>query len=371
MGDIGASRTTTLRCVSAAPVSTWTAQGARGRRRSVKRFVLAASLTSLLVLASSGAALADSASISVTNTAGQSDPAAGLPRIFTVSGNVAVPTKLFVKYRGPGGAPCAPNAESDTGSYLDGQYLWNSTFYRAAVEGTFAIHEVITWSSPGPVVFCIWLAGEEKEIANPITQTITFRSPGGTITATVNPTTPTPGQRATVIVTGSSEAPAKVYAKIRSAGGASCAPAFEADSGEDLIDGESVNGSFSVQSQTAALKAGQYLLCLWLATGPAETPAIAGPQPETFSVGTPPPPPPPPPAPSCIVPHVGAAVSLRTIERRLTAAHCGLGRIRYAFSAHRRRGAVISLSSKAGTLLSSRYPVGVLVSLGRHRYRRR
>jgi hypothetical protein len=371
MADSRASRIAAHECVESPIASISAARGATDGRRVPARLAIAVALVVLVALSCSGPALADSASISVTNTAGQSDPAAGLPRVFTVSGNVAVPKKLYVKYRGPGGAPCAPNAESDTGAYLDGEYSWNSTFYGAGIEGAFSIHEVITWHSPGPTVFCIWLAENEKEITTPITQTITFRSPGGTITATVNPAEPVPGQEATVTVTGASEAPEKVYAKIRAAGGASCAPTFEADSGAPLIEGEGVNGSFSTQAKTAVLKAGQYLVCLWLASGPNETPAIAGPQPETFSVGSPPPPPPPPPAPSCVVPHAVSGVSLKTIERRLVAAHCGVGRVRYAFSAHRRRGTVISLSVRSGTLLAARFPVGVLVSLGRRRHRPR
>jgi hypothetical protein len=347
-------------------------------RRSCRRpsrlshMLLAVLLGSVAVcLACAGSAFADSASLSVTNTAGQSDPAAGLPRVFTLSGNVAAPTDVFVKYRGPGGAPCAPNAESDTGAYLDGELSWDSTFYGASVEGDYAIHEVIAWHAPGPVVFCIWIASSEKEITQPITQTIDFRSPGGTITASIDPVVPQPNQQATVTVTGASEAPESVYAKLRPAGGAPCAPTYEADSGQGLIEGTQVNGSYSTQAQTPSLKAGQYLICLWLAGSPNETPAIAGPQPETFTVGTPAPPPPPPAPPPCLVPRVGSALSLAAVKRRLVANRCSVGRVRYAFSAHHRRGTVIGLSPRAGTVLPEYAAVQVLLSSGRRRHRRR
>jgi hypothetical protein len=313
----------------------------------------------------SGTALADSASISVTNTAGESDPAAGLARVFTLSGTASAPEQAFVKYRGSGGAPCAPNAEEDTGRTLSG-------FYRVDVEGTYKISNVMTWEPPATVMFCIWLAKGEREIVSPITQTITFRSPRGTISATVNPLTPTPGQQATVTVTGSSEAPERVYAKIRSAGGAPCAPTYEADSGGNLINGQSVNGSFSTQATTTQSKAGQYLICLWLAGSGNETPVIAGPQPETFTVASPtPPPPPPPPPPPCVVPSFNSRMHLSTVERRISAAHCRVGKISYSSSERYRHGAVIKLSHRSGTKLSSNAAVGVLVSSGRPRHHKR
>jgi hypothetical protein len=300
----------------------------RARPRSSwfgRRYALVSSLALLAVLVCSGTALADSASISVTNTAGESDPAAGLSRVYTLGGTVEAPEHAYVKFRGPGGAPCAPNAAGDTGRVLEAEGY--RQFYGTAIEGEFKARFVATWEPPSPVMFCIWLAKSETEIAEPITETITFRSPKGTISATVNPLTPTPGQQATVTVTGASEAPERVYAKVRPAGGAPCAATYEADSGENLINGQSVNGSFSTQAETTQSKAGQYLICLWMAGSGNETPAIAGPQPETFTVATPPPPPPPPPpAPSaqCLRDRAGVAhgeLLIRLYENKLKAHH--------------------------------------------------
>jgi hypothetical protein len=341
-----------------------------GRSRLLRGSVLVSLLVLVAVLVWSGTALADSASISVTNTAGESDPAAGLARVFTLSGTASIPEYAFVKYRAPGGAPCAPNAAEDTGSPLAGTF--DSPFWEAQIEGTFSIRNVMTWEPPGTVMFCIWLAKGEREIVSPITQTISFRSPRGTISATVNPLTPAPGQTATVTVTGSSEAPERVYAKIRPAGGAPCAPTYEADTGENLIEGSAVNGAYSMQTTTTQTKAGQYLICLWMASSGKETPAIAGPQPETFTVASPPPPPPPPPPrPPCVVPSFNSKMHLSTVERRIRAAHCRVGKISYSSSERYRHGAVIKLSHRSGTRLSSNAAVGVLVSSGRPRHHKR
>ncbi len=343
--------------------------GSRAGSRFGSRLALAGVLALLVTLTCGAAgALADSATLTVTNTAGQSDPAAGLPRVFTVSGNVSVPERLYVKDRAPGGAACAPTAESDSGSILG---YWGGPFYGASIEGSFSQDGVFTWSESGPVMFCIWIAESESQIVTPIPDTITFRAPGGTIAAVINPTNPAPGQRATITVTGASEAPERVYAKIRGAGGAPCTPNYESDSGTALVEGNEVNGSYAIRAETEQLQAGQYLVCLWLAPSANSTSAIAGPQPETFTVGTPAPvSKPPTPHPRCVVPGVGAHGSLGAVEHRLLAAHCDIGAIRYAASAGHRRGTVVRLGSRPGTVLAEHTAVEIVVSSGRPHHRR-
>lgn len=257
----------------------------RNRPRASLRIWPIVVVALLCMLIGAAQAQADSASISVLNTAGQSDPVASVPRVFKVSGVASVPEEVFVKHRAPGGAPCAPNAREDSGSSF---WPYSNFAYEEHVNGSFQLERVFTWGSPGTETFCIWLAANENTIVSiPITQTITFRAPSGTITATVNPITPAPGQPATITVTGSSEAPEEVFAKIRSAGGAGCAPTYAADPGQSLIEGQKVNGAFSVQATTTQTSAGTYLVCLWLADSREATPAIAGPQPETFTVAYP------------------------------------------------------------------------------------
>jgi hypothetical protein len=298
--------------------------GVRGGSSRLPRGTAMSLFALVVLLICSGSALADSASINVTNTAGGSDPAAHLPRVFTVSGITEAPERIFIKYRNPGGAPCASSAETDTGRWFENYSIYDDV----STNGAFSYSNADTWSEPGTFVFCIWIAESESAIVTtPITQTITFRSPTGTITATVNPATPAPGQKATVTVTGSSEAPEKVFAKVQPVGGAGCAPTYEADSGSNLVEVQNVNGSFSEQAITTQSKAGQYLICLWLAESPNDTSPVAGPQPETFTVASPPPPPPPPPpAPSaeCLRDRGGVAheeLLIRRYESKLRAHH--------------------------------------------------
>jgi hypothetical protein len=235
-------------------------------------------------------AFADSATISVTTTAGASDPAARVARVFTLSGTSAVPSKVWVKHRPAGGAACAPSAYTDSGKELF-PYGANS-FYGTSINGAFSLSRAETWDAAGAEVFCIWLSSQGDTVTTPFTQAITFRAATGTITATVNPITPRVDEPAAITVTGASEAPAKVFAKVRPAGGAGCAPTYLADSGRELLYGNSVDGAFSLPATTTQSTAGSYLLCLWLATSTDDPAPIAGPQPQRFDVVGPAPPPP-------------------------------------------------------------------------------
>jgi hypothetical protein len=81
------------------------------------------------------------------------------------------------------------------------------------------------------------------------------------------------------------------YALVRHAGGAPCGETPDADAGRDsgfLINGESVDGSFSIPERIKQEKAGTYLVCLWLVDGNStiDAPTIAGAKKSfTYTVG--------------------------------------------------------------------------------------
>lgn len=231
-------------------------------------------------------ASADSATIAVTNTAGQTDPVAGVPVVFSTTGASSAPEQVFVKYRNVGGAPCAATAETDTGSYSDNDGTYGDDDLLPDgddVNGAFSIQGAGTWPQPGPVQFCIWIAKDSTTIVTPITQVITFRAPTGTVNTAINPTMPTPGQTASVTFTGSTESAESLYATVKP--GTGCAPTFGADSGDSLVYGASVNGSFSQTTTFSKDTAGQYTVCAWVAGSPSDTAPVAGPQGTTFAVG--------------------------------------------------------------------------------------
>ena len=316
---------------------------ALARRRSLM-FCVAS-----LWLALGGTALADSASISVTTTAGQSDPAAQVPRTFTLKGNVAAPKNYYVRYRATGGAPCAGSADADTGDAFGG-------WYGGSANGNFEDTQALTWDRPGSYQFCIWLADDRYEVVTPISQVITFRSPGGTISATLDPPVPRPGQVTRVAITGSSEAEKNVYARIRGAGSPGCAPTAGADNGSSLIYGDPVNGAFALPTTMTIERAGDYIMCLWLADSDEDAAPVAGPQPIPFSVVA-------PPRPACVVPFIRKGSTVRTAKRKLKKARCKMRTVKRRSRV--RRGRVIKTRVPAGTRLRNGAKVGVLVSRGR------
>jgi len=329
--------------------------GERSAGRTARRAVGAAVAAAMLVLALASTASADTATLSVLTTTGASDPVADVPRIFQVDGTTSLDKWVYVKYRPAGGAPCAPTASSDSGYYL---------FSGRHVNGTFKLQEVYTWSNPGDYLFCIWLSSDDSDtITTPIAQTISFRGPNGTISATVDPASPGPQQRTVVTIAGSTETPAAAFAKIRTAGGAGCAPTASSDSGSYLLAGTAVNGAFAFAVETRQA-AGTYLVCLWLAEDSDDASPIAGPQTVTFTVHAPPPPP-------CVVPRLGSDRRGATVKAQIRAAHCKPGARRRIYS-RRPKGHVIRLSPRAGTQLPYQSLVGLTISKGRrphHRHR--
>lgn len=310
-------------------------------------------LAAFACLVAAPAASADTASISFLDAAGHNDPVAGVGRAFVIRGNTPAPKELFVKYRAAGGAQCAPSYSADSGS--DGFYDFSGdTFNYSDVNGDFTLRKTGVWGDPGTFTFCIWLAGSDDVPSTPIRQDITFRSPTGTISGTVSPVSPSVGQTATVTISGASESPKEVFAKIRRAGGAPCAVSWDADSGNSLVDWEDVDGSFSIQATTSEDSPGQYMLCMWLADSESDTAPVAGPQVAYFTV----------PAP-CVVPRLHAGSTLADATGALAAAHCTLGEVRYAASTKRRRGTVVHLTPRGGHRLAPGSAVAVVLSTGK------
>jgi hypothetical protein len=243
-----------------------------------RRIAVANLAAVVALLGTAGAARADQAAISVTTAAGQSDAVAYIPRIVTVSGTASTGEFLYVKHRAAGGAPCAPSAFTDSGTWVD------PAFYGVAVNGPFSVQRILTWRAPGTWTFCFWLADNETELTTPMTQTITVRSATGSIGASMSPDPPRAGDVASIIVAGSSEAPREVFAKIRRADGGSCGPTFDTDPGGAMIGGWSVDGAFSIKANVNDPVAGDYLVCMWLAGSSSDATPVAGPQAQTFTV---------------------------------------------------------------------------------------
>lgn len=302
----------------------------------------------LLVSASAAAA----APVSVTTATGQSDPVAYIPRVFTVSGTGPPGSAIYMKQRPAGGAGCAPTAYADPGRLSTG-------FYGLPVDGAFSFQRVWTWDAPGDWMFCIWVATGEMTITPAISQTVTFRTPAGRIATSISPRTPQVGQRAEVTVAGATEAPRRLWLKIRPASGGECAPNYDADAGQSLIDGWDADGTFHAERYTWPSDPGEYIVCSWLAGSSYDPWPIAGPQAMTFNVKRRP-------------PVVASAAALNCPKRspitRFHAGHVKSVCARYRFSTPPAAGTKLTVSYVAPTgrtykTVTSKWPSGAASAL--------
>jgi hypothetical protein len=282
------------------------------------------------LLAGAAPALADSVAIGVTTGSGQPDPMAFSPRVFTISGTSSTSKRLYIKFRAADGTSCGTVPIGEPGRWLTG-FAGDSI-----VSGSFGFQKVMTWDASGPYLFCSWLAASDSSIVYPIAQTVVFRPPTGTIdVARITPAVPRPDQYFTLTLSGTTEAPARVYAKIRPAGGPPCAGRYADDPGATLRNGEDVGGPFSTFPETVEHNPGRYLVCMWLMGG-ADNPAIiAGPTAKVIDVIQPPP----------VVSRL-YAVDCRS-HRKLAKVRVGKVKavcVRYAFAVEPRNGAKVTIA---------------------------
>jgi hypothetical protein len=309
------------------------------------RLAVVTLIATAVLAVGAGSAMAD-ASIAITTADGRSDPVAFIPRIFTVSGTASGATRLFVKHRALGGASCAPSPYLDPGSSWTG-------FYNLPVSGAFSFPKAITWDAAGSWMFCFWMGSDERAIATPVAQTVIFRLPTGSMTASVAPALIRPNQRAQVTVTGASEAARYLYAKVRPAGTGPCAAAYDVDAGESVISGENVSGAFLGDGFTVQPSPGQYLVCAWLA-GSSYDPTPIAIQSTTFDVVAK-----PPVLSSATVLECSTKRKLRTFRARTVRSVC----MRYRFSTPPYAGQRVLVSyvtpkHKVYKTVSSKWPTG-------------
>ncbi len=320
-----------------------------------RRFLTLAALTMVAVAGLAAQAFADAATLTIANSQGQSDPAASLPRVFTVSGTTTqTDVHAYVKYRATGGAPCAPSADTDPGTALDGA---TGPFYNGSPtdNGAFSESDVITWPAPQTLMFCIWVAKTATTATTPFAQNVTFRAPNGTDGATFTPAAPMTRQPITVAIAGTSEAPKTVFATLHAAG-AACAPTFATDTGQNLVSGpgQPVNGTYTIDESVTETAPGPYEVCLWLAASATDTAPVVGPQAVTFTVVNPP----------CIVPPLTSNTSLAAIDGAITDGNCTVGKRTFVASPKVPAGHVISLTPAPGTQQAFQAPIAIAVSTG-------
>lgn len=318
------------------------------RRQLASCLALLGALGAALLLTPLNGQAANAVSFRVLDTSNVEDPVEDVARTFVFEGTADAPTRIYVKYRAAGGAPCAPSAFSDSGVAIDP--------YDDAVNGNFRIAYAETWRTSGSYLFCMWLAPTSSTVAPSFSRTVTFRNPNGSVSIAAAPVVFLPRVAGTLTVSGVSEAPRRLYVKYRASGGAPCAPSPFADSGQGIDPYDvAVNGAFSIKELRSFDRPASLVLCAWLREGSSDIEPV-GTTPSAFNLLVRAPPP-------CVVPSLRG----RTIKAAVAAlrrANCGVGKIIRVYSSAVRRGRILRSSPKAGARHVNGRLVHLIVSRG-------
>lgn len=330
------------------------------RVRSLLKMTVAMACAALLPLTvAATAAAAPTVSISVG-----ADPVESITTQLGVSGtDPSSENALLLKVKPAGGEACGVNYEADGGREVIG------TFDGVGV-GAHTVTVNWTFEAAGSYLLCAWLtdnAEHDEPVVASASQTIVVRPPHISL-AIKAPSKVAPDQTFQIVTAAQSETSRDVTEYIEPNNGRGCpANAAAASSAAEAfgliplflpwnVDG----GPFTQSSNEKLEHTGSYLVCAYAeypsAESVPEAMALA-----TISVVKPPPP--------CVVPKVSSRMHLGTIERRIVAAHCTVGKVRSVASQSHRRGTLIRLSPRPGTRRASGAPVEIFVSSGSRRRR--
>ncbi len=325
--------------------------------RSERRRLLGASCIAALVFASAlaiGASASSAATLAITVGV---DPVESITTQVGVAGTVDSANDVVeMTVKPAGGPPCGPNSAADSGSRAINK--------RADAGGPFAETTNWTFDHAGSYLLCAWVSdigGSSAVVVASTSQTLAVRIPHLALSISA-PRIVLRGRTFQVTTTAQAETDRRVNEWMfpdtgrgcpANSGVAETTSAIRVRTGWDLTGGPTVD----IENERIST-VGRYLLCGYFdyyGVVPPEATAVA-----TVTV-----------VPPCVVPHLRGSVSLRKAKKRIVAAHCTVGAVRYARSRTHARGTVIALSPKPGTGHATHAQVQITVSSGMPRHRRR
>ena len=325
------------------------------RRTGARRWAGVALLAALVSL-SIGVTSAQAAG--TINLSVAADPAESITTQLAASGTGAgIETYLNLKVKPAGGQACAANPGAD-----DGVSVGNSD--RNEPNPTYATSDNWTFQAAGSYLLCGWISNfYATTVYAQASLPITVRPPHLSLAITV-PATAQPGQTFQIGTTAQAETDRSAYEYSLPDTGSGCpanADAASSASGSRSADFNAwdvVGGPLTKTQNQSFTTPGVYLFCAYFeyprSDSPPEATAIA----KTTVMA------PAPPPPACVVPQVGARVSLASMQQSLQAAHCIGGRYALCGKPDGPQGDVIGLNPSPGTQLASGASVDVLLSTG-------
>jgi len=363
------------------------------RRTLVRATVTGVIATAFATLAAPAAAMADSASISLSNA----QPATGTP--ITVTFNTAATPidsngdgpYLYAVVQPSSAGGCQPTfgddqgvvgsqasilvQGGDNGQVTTGQdsQSYNYTSYMAAAYTVCAWLETAYDDYSG--------SGDTSSVVTATATSGLTASNTDTLSPSLSTSAPQPNVPFTVTFTGNAtpidsngDGP-YLYAVVQPSSAGGCQPTFGDDQGvvgsqanvvvQGGDNGEVTTGQFKKVFNFSAPK-GSYTVCGWLesdyddysGSGDTSSDVTAAATPVTFTIASPPPPP-----PACVVPKFAGA-GLAAVEQRILRDHCTVGRVKRVRRRHVRRNRVLGLSPAPGRRLASGAGVNITVSRG-------
>lgn len=224
-----------------------------------RRILVSTLLGLLLVGAGAGSALGASLTIPPSYA-----PVARIPHLFTVDVQLDGAGTVYVENTPSRVTPCGPTPESDNG---------NATL-SAAVNGPATPSVVLRYALSGQHLFCGWVRDSTGKIVATLSQSVDVAKPSGSLALAIPPLAPF-NRPFVITFSGQTQVGRSLFATIRPAGGAPCAPTPRSDSGSSLVYGTSVDGAFNVPIEAKLDTRGTFLICAWLADDSGDLDAIA------------------------------------------------------------------------------------------------
>lgn len=263
--------------------------------------------------------------------------------------------QLWVRVKLSGGEGCAANPMADKGEeILLTVTTPESNPYRTSTNHTF--------QAAGSYLLCGWLvkAGSPETTLVSASTTIPVRRPHLSLSISV-PQRVLPGQTFQIATTAQAETSRQLWEYLSPYTGDPCAAnaaaAARASGATQVLGAWNVTGGpFTEATNETLTSTGTYLLCAYFEYPGRESAPEAATSAQTIVA---------PPPPPCIVPKFRSGASLASVQQKLRAAHCTVGKIGSAASMSVPRGGVLSLSPAPGRTLTAGAAVNIVTSAGR------
>ena len=184
----------------------------------------------------------------------------------TAAGTASPAGKLYVTSRPAGGQSCAANYSAEDG------LSDNDILFGEPVSGSYSKVGTLTIRDPGSVLICAYLQDDSSDATPRDTgqTTIAVRSGRATLSLSA-PATIGPDQPFTATASGTAEFARQLFVTMRPEG-APCGSTYsiEQAQSDDLVFGQTIQGTYLHTYQVTGLAAGRYVQCAYVQEDPQD-----------------------------------------------------------------------------------------------------